>query len=103
MSLEAGGGSAGNVYLLLGSSTGTFPGFVFDGVHIPLVFDSYTSAPQHNDLRAIVRSELESVVDETGADALLKGGSVPIEMHRARLTKVAPEWEYTPEWKFAER
>jgi hypothetical protein len=36
-------------------------------------------------------------------DALLKGGSMPIEMHRARLTKVAPEWEFTPEWKFAER
>jgi len=34
-------------------------------------------------------------------DAMLKGGSMPIEMHRARLTKVAPEWEFTPEWKFA--
>jgi len=34
-------------------------------------------------------------------DAILKGGSMPIEMHRARLTKVAPEWEFTPEWKFA--
>ena len=34
-------------------------------------------------------------------DAILKGGSMPIEMHRARLTKVAPEWEFTPGWKFA--
>ena len=34
-------------------------------------------------------------------DAMLKGGSMPIEMHRARLTKVAPEWEFTPEWQFA--
>ena len=34
-------------------------------------------------------------------DAILKGGSMPIEMHRARLTGVAPEWEFTPEWRFA--
>ena len=34
-------------------------------------------------------------------DAILRGGSMPIEMHRARLTKVAPEWEFTPGWKFA--
>jgi uncharacterized protein (DUF885 family) len=34
-------------------------------------------------------------------DAMLKGGSMPIEMHRARLTRTAPEWEFTPKWKFA--
>ncbi len=34
-------------------------------------------------------------------DGILKGGSMPIEMHRARMTAVAPAWEFTPKWKFA--
>jgi uncharacterized protein (DUF885 family) len=36
-------------------------------------------------------------------DAILQGGSMPIEMHRARLTGRAPRWLFTPEWKFATR
>ncbi|MGW8283371.1 MAG: DUF885 family protein, partial [Gemmatimonadota bacterium] len=34
-------------------------------------------------------------------DGILKGGSMPIEMHRARMTGVAPEWVFTPGWRFA--
>ena len=36
-------------------------------------------------------------------DAILKGNSMPIELHRARLTGVTPGWVFTPEWEFAER
>lgn len=36
-------------------------------------------------------------------DAILQGGSMPIEMHRARLLDVAPSWEYEPRWRFADR
>ena len=34
-------------------------------------------------------------------DAILQGGSMPIEMHRARLTGRTPGWVFTPEWEFA--
>jgi len=36
-------------------------------------------------------------------DAILQGGSMPIEMHRARLLGEAPTWPFTPEWRFADR
>ena len=32
-----------DLYLLLGSASGTSPGLAVDGVHLPLVFDAYTS------------------------------------------------------------
>jgi uncharacterized protein (DUF885 family) len=34
-------------------------------------------------------------------DAVLRGGSMPIELHRARLQGQAPGWVFDPEWKFA--
>ncbi len=36
-------------------------------------------------------------------DAILQGGSMPIEMHRARLLGEAPSWPFTPDWSFADR
>ena len=43
------------------------------------------------------------MTDRAFHDAILQGGSMPIEMHRARLLGVAPEWEFEPGWRFADR
>ncbi|MCL7961988.1 MAG: DUF885 domain-containing protein [marine benthic group bacterium] len=43
------------------------------------------------------------MTDREFHDAILQGGSMPIEMHRARLQGVAPEWEFRPRWRFADR
>jgi hypothetical protein len=42
LSLDAGPPHAGQIYLVLGSLTGTSPGIQVDGLTLPLVFDSYT-------------------------------------------------------------
>jgi hypothetical protein len=41
--------------------------------------------------------------DRAFHDTILQGGSMPIEMHRARLLGMAPEWEFVPQWRFADR
>lgn len=44
LDLAAGAANAGDVYLLLGSVTGTAPGFQIDGFTLPLNVDAYTLA-----------------------------------------------------------
>ena len=41
--------------------------------------------------------------DRAFHDTILQGGSMPIEMHRARLLGMVPEWEFVPQWRFADR
>jgi hypothetical protein len=42
MSLDAGVANAGNLYVLTGSASGTWPGFESEGLHLPLNIDAYT-------------------------------------------------------------
>ena len=41
LAIDAGPGFAFNLYFVIGSTAGTFPGFPFEGVHIPLNLDFY--------------------------------------------------------------
>lgn len=42
LSIDAGEGYGGYRYLVVGSSSGVFPGTVMDGLRVPLNYDSYT-------------------------------------------------------------
>ena len=41
MTLDGGASNAGKVYLLLGSASGTAPGFMVDGLNLPLNVDGF--------------------------------------------------------------
>lgn len=43
MVFDAGKAYAGRQYLIVGSATGTFPGTLWDGIQVPLNYDSYSA------------------------------------------------------------
>jgi uncharacterized membrane protein len=56
MTLDAGLQNAGNLYLLVGSSTGPYPGLDVAGLHVPLNWDAYSNFTFEFANRAIANS-----------------------------------------------
>jgi uncharacterized protein (DUF885 family) len=52
--------------------------------------------------RALHRELVDSgrMTDREFHDAILRGGTMPVEMVRARLTGTSPERDYTAGWRF---
>ena len=75
----------------------------FDGGYPPLYQAAYMIGGLQ--LMALHRELVDSgrMTDRDFHDAILQGGSMPIEMHRARLLGEAPTWPFRPEWGFADR
>ena len=75
----------------------------FDGSYPPLYQAAYMIGGLQ--LLALHEELVESgrMSNREFHDAILQGGSMPIEMHRARLLDRAPRWLFTPAWEFAAR
>jgi uncharacterized protein (DUF885 family) len=74
----------------------------FEGSYPPLYQAAYMIGGLQ--LRALHEELVDSgrMTDRAFHDAILQGGSMPIEMHRARLLGLAPRWEYEARWRFAD-
>ncbi|MEM7205858.1 MAG: aryl-sulfate sulfotransferase [Planctomycetota bacterium] len=89
--LEAGSAFAGDIYAVLGSASGTSPGFTLQGTPVPLNFDTYTLGM----LRVIGAGPLQSwagVLDSTGGGRAsfnltrVPPGVIGLTVHHAMCT-----------------
>ena len=86
LSIDVGAGHAGSTYWVVGSFSGTEPGLLLGGVHVPLNFDAFTSLSLGSPNSAVLDNTLGFLDASGGASAAIQIGPAALGASAAGLT-----------------